>query len=354
MDLQRQRLLRDEMRPFMARNDAVAYGAVLLDFVVYLVATAMAVIAEPLWLKALSSVVAGTMIATLFVLGHDAGHGSLVSRPWMNRLLGRLLFFPALHNYTLWRIQHNRLHHQAPNVKGLNSWSPFSPAEYQALPAWRRFVERVYRGGGFGLYYLLERWWKHKFHPFVGIRGRARVAAWSDFALLLSWLTALIAMLLALASAAHVPVQSALLWGFAIPYLVWNSSMGLTVFLHHTHVAVPWFRTEEEARRYGGQEELTIHVRYPRWYGVLSHEIMVHPPHHLNPLIPFYQLQAAQRRLVELLGDEAIVEPVSFRYVRSLVRRCKLYDYDRQEWTDFSGRTTGQTQAAFMNPQLVR
>ena len=60
------------------------------------------------------------------------------------------------------------------------------------------------------------------------------------------------------------------------------------------------------------------------------------------------------QRLRELLGDEAIVEPVSFRYVRSLVRRCKLYDYDRQEWTDFSGRTTGQTQAAFMNPQPVQ
>jgi len=26
-------------------------------------------------------------------------------------------------------------------------------------------LERVYRGGGIGLYYLIERWWKHKFFP---------------------------------------------------------------------------------------------------------------------------------------------------------------------------------------------
>jgi omega-6 fatty acid desaturase (delta-12 desaturase) len=143
MDLARQRLLRDEMRPFVDQNDVVAYAAVLVDFSVYFGATGFAVVVEPIWLKVLLSIMAGTMIATLFVLGHDATHGSLVSKPWVNRVLGRLLFVPALHNYTLWRIQHNRLHHQTPNVRGRNSWSPYSPSEYHALPRWRKLLERV-------------------------------------------------------------------------------------------------------------------------------------------------------------------------------------------------------------------
>src|SRR5438876_9922172 len=142
MDPVRDQMLRNEMRAFTLRNNYVAYAAVILDFSVFFVATAFAVAVDPICLKVLLSVVAGTMISTLFVIGHDATHGTLVSGAAQNRVLGRLLFLPALHNYTLWRMQHNRLHHQLPNVKDVNSWSPFSLGEYIELPRWRRFVER--------------------------------------------------------------------------------------------------------------------------------------------------------------------------------------------------------------------
>jgi omega-6 fatty acid desaturase (delta-12 desaturase) len=350
MDAGKQQRLRDEMRPFVVRNSTLAYGSVILDFIVFIGATVIAVAAGPIWLKLLSSVTAGTMISTLFVLGHDATHGSLVSGSLQNKLLGRLLFLPALHNYTLWRTQHNRLHHLSPNLRGLNSWSPYSPADFLSLPFWRRVLERMYRGGGFGLYYLVERWWKHKFIPGREVERKLRRAAWQDFALLMVWVAVLVAGVVAIGDAYGQSWFSATTWGIAVPYLVWNWSMGLTVFLQHTHFSIPWFRSEGEAHRYGGQEELTIHVKYPRWYGLLSHDIMEHPAHHINPLIPFYHLHAAQTRLNAILGDEVIVEPMSVGYALSLMRRCKLYDYDRQEWTDFSGRTTGQTLAGFVAP----
>jgi acyl-lipid omega-6 desaturase (Delta-12 desaturase) len=347
MNLANQRLLRDEMRPFLVQRDAIAYFAALVDFCCYLSATALAVVVEPVWQKALLAVVAGTMISTLFVLAHDAAHGGLLSKRWQNRILGRILFFPALHNYSLWLIQHNRLHHQSPNVKGLNSWAPLTPIEYQILPRWRKFVERFYRGGGFGVYYLIERWWKDKFIPFGEEDPKLRGTAWLDFAFLVIWFVALLSTLIWLSRVAgQGSASSAIIWGFLVPYAVWNSNMGLTTYLQHTHPAVPWFRTEQDAQSYGGQEELTINVKYPRWYGLLSHDIMEHPAHHINPRIPFYRLHAAQTRLIEILGRDAVVERIGLRYVRSLVRRCKLYDYERREWLDFAGRTTGQTQAA--------
>jgi omega-6 fatty acid desaturase (delta-12 desaturase) len=339
MERTRESWLRDEMRPFVTHSHLAAYAAVFLDFSVYFAATVLAVVVEPIWLKAILAVIAGTMISTLFVLGHDAAHGSLVANPARNRVLARLLFLPALHNYTLWRIQHNRLHHLSPNVRGMNSWWPLSLSEYQALPRWRRALERIYRGGGFGLYYLIERWWKHKFVPGTQVDPKLRRAAWTDFVWIAMWLATLLAGLILLTEAREQSPMAALLWGFAVPYLVWNWSMGLTVFLQHTHFAVPWFRNENEADRLGRrQEDVTIHVKYPRWYGLLSHDIMEHPAHHINPLIPFHRLYAAQTRLLELLGDEIVVETIGLRYVRTLMRRCKLYDYDRQEWTDFSGR----------------
>ena len=117
--------------------------------------------------------------------------------------------------------------------------------------------------------------------------------------------------------------------------------MGLTVYLQHTNPHVPWFRSADEANEYGGQEELSVHVKCPRWYGLLSHEIMEHPAHHVNPLIPYYRLREAQSRLLQLLGDKAIVENAGPRYLISVMRKFKLYDYDRHEWLDFAGRATG-------------
>ena len=64
-----------------------------------------------------------------------------------NAILARLLLLPSLHNLTLWRIQHNRMHHQESNIKGMNSWSPMSVEEFAALPAWKRLRERMYRSG---------------------------------------------------------------------------------------------------------------------------------------------------------------------------------------------------------------
>src|ERR1700736_2681912 len=103
-------------------NDLLSIFAFLFDYTLYFVAVAVAIWASALWLKILAVVVAGTAISMLFILGHDAAHKSLVANRKLNKVLGRLTFLPCLHNYTLWILQHNRLHHQATNVKGLNSY----------------------------------------------------------------------------------------------------------------------------------------------------------------------------------------------------------------------------------------
>jgi omega-6 fatty acid desaturase (delta-12 desaturase) len=134
-------------------------------------------------------------------------------------------------------------------------------------------------------------------------------------------------------------------WGFVVPYAVWNQLMGLTVLLQHTHPSMRWYRTAEEAGRIGGQERRSVHVRYPRWYGLLTHDIMEHPAHHVNPGIPFCNLSSAQLRLNEVAGAEAFVENVGLGYIARVVRCCKLYDYDRHAWLDFSGRESAGTRA---------
>src|SRR3984893_11472370 len=85
---------------FVKPNDSLSVLAFLFDYTLYFGAVATAVLADALWLKVLASVVAGTAISMLFILGHDAAHKSLVANRKLNKLLGRLTFFPCLHNYT--------------------------------------------------------------------------------------------------------------------------------------------------------------------------------------------------------------------------------------------------------------
>ncbi|MFO1302897.1 MAG: fatty acid desaturase [Burkholderiales bacterium] len=353
MNAQREKFLRNEMRPFTKRSNLVGYGAAMLDAAIFASAVYLACASSNAWLQALFSVIAGTMISTLFVLGHDACHGALVRNRRANVALARLLMLPALHNLTLWKIEHNRVHHQEENIKGLNSWSPMSVDEFASLPRWRQWQERIYRCGGFGPYYLVERWWKNKFFPGARVEGVARRRALADFVLLMAWLAAWCGAAVWAGSLGGNTWYGSLAWGVAVPFLLWNCLMGLTVYLHHTHPLVPWFRNADEAARHG-VEEVCVHVKYPRWYGILSHDIMEHPAHHVHPLIPFYRLRAAQERLNELLGKDAIVEPMTPFYVLKLVRQCRLYDYDRKEWTGFAGTVSTQPADDLLAPEAPR
>jgi omega-6 fatty acid desaturase (delta-12 desaturase) len=339
-----EREFRAALMSFAASSDARGTLALMLDMALWMGLAAGAILADPWWLKVPLAFVAGCVISTLFVLGHDAAHFSLVKTHWLNAVLARLAFLPSLHNTTLWRIQHNRLHHQFPNVKGLNSWWPLSPEEFRALPSWRQRVERLYRCGlGTGPYYLVERWWKHKFFPPRGSREEKRLQAWADFALLLAWLALWIAAALAVGSLGGKTPLDALAFGVVIPYFVWNVIMGFTVLVQHTHPRTPWFASVEEAQALG-QEHRTVHARVPRWLGLFTHEIMEHPAHHLNPMIPSYKLRRAQAWLGERPGSSSISDPLTLRLLVDVTRQCKLYDYERHQWLDFGGNVTSAVQ----------
>ena len=328
------RELRAALEPFARRSGAAAASLLAANVLIYAALVAGTVAAPWLALRLLFVVLAGIAISGLFVIGHDAAHGAYAeSRRW-NAAIGRVAFLPSLHNFSLWQVQHNRLHHRLANVKGFNSWSPLTKTEFDCLPAWRRAVERLYRSPlGFAPYYLVERWWRDKFFPRRRGAGGASSAAWLDFALLLAFLAALLALLAGFG-------WSAILWGFAAPFLVWNALVGATIYMHHTHPRVPWFEAIAEWRALAGDAAVTVHVQMPRWYGIASHNIMDHPAHHVHPKIPLYRLRAAQRHLNALLGERAIIQPFSLGYLWTTLRGCKLYDFGAHRWLDFAGRPT--------------
>jgi acyl-lipid omega-6 desaturase (Delta-12 desaturase) len=342
MQIVTERLMREAAERFVQPNNLLSFIALAFDTALYAASLIVAVMAESFWVKGLASVIAGTAISTLFILGHDANHRSLfTSRRW-NEVVSRWTFLPCLHNATLWRLQHNYLHHQFTNVKGQNSFSPLTLEEYRSLPGWRRAVEHLYRSFvGFGMYYLVERWWKHKFIPRKALAGSKRVWAWIDLSILLAFSIAQLLFILWFDAAHgnHQPFRS-ILFGILIPYLVWNQLMGLTAFLQHTHPKAHWSADERHGRSEATQIEHTTLVQFPKWYDLLSHNIMLHPAHHVSPRIPWHRLRAAQVRLNEIAGADMIIETVGLHYIWQLTSQCRLYDYENHVWLDFAGHPT--------------
>jgi len=348
--LQQARELRRALAPYARRSPALAWTLFLATLAIYAAAVAVAAVMAPLWARLAAALLAGGAISSLFVIGHDAAHGAFSAKSHVNGLVGRIAFLPSLHNYSLWQRQHNRLHHLVANVKGANSWSPLGKAEYDALPPWRRALERLYRGPlGFAPYHLLERWWRDKFFPRRHVQPDRR-ALWLDFAFLVAGLAGFLALLAALAERFGTGAASAILFGFALPFLAWNALMGATTYMQHTHQRVAWFASTAEWHRLGRAPEIAIAVEVPRWYGLISHHIMEHPVHHVHPRLPCYRLAAAQRRLNELLGQRAVVQRFTPRYLLATLARCKLYDFERHRWLDFSGRPTTESALAAPEP----
>ena len=156
------------LQPFTLERAVVAPVIwFFLDWLVLGVAIASLLVVEPWWVKVFASLVAAVWIARLFVIGHDACHGSYTPNKTLNKWIGRIAFLPSLTPFSLWEGGHNLAHHGFTNLKGRDYvWTPYSPLEFARLPWGRRQLERVYRSGvGQGVYYMIEMWWKKLFFP---------------------------------------------------------------------------------------------------------------------------------------------------------------------------------------------
>lgn len=340
--------LRQALRPFTKRSNAKAFALFVMGYTVFIVFLGLTLYLNNFWARLFCSLATGSAIASLFVIGHDAGHGSFTSSKKMDIIIGRLSLLPALHNFTLWRIVHNRLHHAIPCIKGPNSWSPMTKAEYDQLGWWRKGLEILYRSPfGFGPYYFTHRWLKEKFYPPAHLSDTQRSSQWQDFFLILLYMAILAGVFWYAAQANdQLSYGQAWLWGFLIPFAVWNYLVAFTVYVQHTHPKVMWFLDSDAVDQYSdGQHDISVHMIFPKWYTVLTNNIMEHPAHHVNTKIPLYNLSAAQAHLNELIGSAAIIDHFTPMLFFKITSHCQLYDYEQRCWLKFDG-TPSQWNAA--------
>jgi omega-6 fatty acid desaturase (delta-12 desaturase) len=292
----------------------------------------------------------GVFIALLFIIGHDANHGSFVPDRRWNRWFARVAFVPCVHAASLWRRTHNEMHHQRNNLKGVDHvWAPMSKAEYDAASPARRWLERVYRGPFGPLVYYYWTFWLYRMVLPVSPETRTqwkRHLPDSIFVLCAFALT-----FAAIGSAGHVLAPQHSLWriyltGWVLPFAVWNYVMGATIYLNHTHPAIPWFGDERMWSSHRGNVLSTVHVRLPRYVAPLYSDALAHTAHHADMSIPVYELPTAQAKLKSAYGRAVQEYTLSLAEYRKIYRACKLFDFERMCWTDFEGRPTAATWAA--------
>jgi acyl-lipid omega-6 desaturase (Delta-12 desaturase) len=297
----------------------------LLDWLVLGVSIASLLFVDAWWVKVFASLVAALWIARLFVIGHDACHGSYTPNKTLNKWIGRIAFLPSLTPYSLWEIGHNLAHHGFTNLKGRDYvWTPYSPSEFARLPWIRRQLERIYRSGvGQGVYYMIEMWWKKLFFPGRKHVTTRRISYTWDSLLVAAFGVLWVGGLVVWGIYSGRSIWSLLVFGFVVPFSL-------------------WYERRDEWSANAGYATTTVHIKLMRPLDGLIHYILEHGAHHVNMGIPLYRLKEAQARLSATLDERLNSEVFTWRYYWNTVRRCKLYDFAQHVWTDFDGRITSQ------------
>jgi omega-6 fatty acid desaturase (delta-12 desaturase) len=327
-EAQRRRALR------LGLSSLLATGAIWL-------LTLAAIPLAPWWAKGMLAVLNGMAIGALFIVGHDACHGILLPGRRLNRLSGRLCLLPALHPIAAWVHNHNGLHHGFTNVKEKDpGFPPLAPAEYHALPAWRRWLYRHGRSWyGLGLLYFTEMWWKWEVLPSPQHAPRNRRAFRRDRLLVAAFALAWIGFLVAAAVRQDDSAVGLVLVGFVLPQVVWNWLIAFIILQQHTHPRIPWYseRDQPAPSYFQAQVQATPHVIFPAPLRFLLRHVMEHTAHHVEPAVPLYRLAGAQKSLERAYRRDIVrVLWTPAGFLRTL-RVCRLYDYGCHRWIDYDG-----------------
>ncbi len=291
---------------------------------------------------ALGWVFGSLALSGMFVVGHDAAHGSLFNSKKANKLLGRLLFLPELHSYEGWLLGHNRIHHGHTVREQMDFvWMPSTIEDYKAMSGLKKFQHRIeWSFIGSGIYYIRNVWWDKmiSFTPperyrekikkdvrFVAIFGLVSIAVLFSYGLI------------------HYGTIIGALWiivkVIAVPWFGFMTIIGWTVYVQHIAPDIKWW-PRNEWDSYKGQIEGTTILEINKVVNYLFfYNIFVHVPHHVDMRIPCYNLPKAGDALFEAFPD-VIKKKHKFSDYLKITQDCKLYDFKNHTWHRYDGTVT--------------
>lgn len=279
----------------------------------------------------------GTMFWALFVVGHDAGHGSFSADKKLNDFIGRITHTAIFVPFHAWRISHRTHHANHGHIENDESWVPMAKEVYDDTG----ILTRV---GRFSIISLLA----YPVYLFKGSPGKEgshfdpnnRRLFTEEEGKLISFdnklLLGHLAIQAALAVTLGVGAAIKLYWA---PWLVYICWLDFVTFMHHHGQAdendiIPWYRGEEWSYLRGG---ISTRDHDYGMFNSIHHDIGTHVVHHLFPSIPHYNLNEATKAIKPVLGDfykEPEASPGAFPthlikpWLQSLKRDHYVHDTD--------------------------
>jgi omega-6 fatty acid desaturase (delta-12 desaturase) len=215
-------------------------------------------------------------------------------------------------------------------------WHPVSPDAYRAMSLPERLVHRLkWSWLGAGVYYGWDIWWRNMiwFKPPEKIAADVR----RDRLIVLAYAALVTGALLALGAHVYGGAGGALwMWVkvFAVPFAIWNYSIGISVYVHHISPDIAW-HGRREWTRFKGQMEGTTILHIPVWANFFYHNIFLHVPHHVDMRIPFYHLPEASKAIVAAFPDVVRERRYGIGDYLRATRACKLYDFATHAWVGY-------------------
>lgn len=274
------------------------------------------------WLTLLLAFPTAGFAMRMFIIFHDAGHGSFFKSKRANDWIGRITGVMLLTPYHYWRHSH-AIHHATSgdlDRRGTGDVWTLTLEEYNKLPRWQKVGYRIYRNpfiifviGPFIDFVVLQRFYAKT----ADARDRASVRN-TNIAIVVM----VVVLSLLMGWREYLAVQ--------IPVIALASSFGVWLFyVQHQYENVYWERHEKwdfaTAALHGSS-----FYKLPKILQWFTGNIGFHHIHHLSPRIPNYELEKCHTEN-ELFQQ---VETMTFwSSLKSL--NVRLYDEDHHKMVSY-------------------
>lgn len=238
------------------------------------------------WLMLPLALMASFFGLRIFIIQHDCGHGSFFKKAQWRDLVGLACSFITLTPYRAWQWEHAQHHAHSGKIehRDLGEIIVLTAEEFVKLSAWEKFKYRVYRFppvtflvGPAWVFFGFYRW------PYFKKHGGNKIYQKSV------WFTNFV--LFGLFTVGVYTLGWNFLW-VHLTIIYFTATMGVWMFyVQHQFEDGYWQPTQNWDRAQAAVHGSSF-FKLPKILQWISGNIGYHHIHHLNPLIPNYELEA--------------------------------------------------------------
>jgi omega-6 fatty acid desaturase (delta-12 desaturase) len=270
------------------------------------------------WITLALAVPAALLVARMFMLQHDCGHGAFFRSQRVNNAVGFAIGVLTLVPYEYWRKTH-AIHHATSgdlDHRGFGDIDTLTVREYLSRPRWKRLLYRLYRHP-LVLLVVGPSWQFIVKHRFPADIPRAWKREWAS----VHWTNVALVAIVALMTLT-IGLDRFLL--VQLPITLIAGSVGVYLFYVQHQYEDTYWRYREAWNYYAAGLEGSSHLVMPKPLQWFTANIGLHHVHHVASRIPNYHLQRC-------FDEVAEVRRVTTLTLRESVKTLRLTLWDEDE-----------------------